>query len=218
MNSKPKLLLFKVPRLSSTLPRLEFEIKERLSCSYRLILFWNMSNSPELGLTLVFDLSMERTTGDNYEHDYPRWRTTPPKTWSVKHPWNRIETPSDCVHYPFILLSSQQRSKPSKIVGWFSQNHRTANPARAEPHIIWQRLLFFLPPSHRSPRALFFFLRGLCGGQRLWLRFQQLQMGHLPDLVIVTNIHFLTLVICYLPCIFWCFEMWELQRLRQIAF
>ena len=41
------------------------------------------------------------------------------------------------------------------MVGWFSQNHRTANPAR-EPHIIWQRGLSSLFPFPIVPRALSF--------------------------------------------------------------
>ena len=56
------------------------------------------------------------------------------------------------------------------MVSWWSQNYRTANPAR-EPPVIWPRHLFSLSPSHRAPRAFFFFLpslpatqRGLCGG------------------------------------------------------
>ena len=56
------------------------------------------------------------------------------------------------------------------MVSWLSQNYRTANPAR-EPPVIWPRHLFSLSPSHRAPRAFFFFLpslpatqRGLCGG------------------------------------------------------
>ena len=44
--------------------------------------------------------------------------------------------------------------KSIQIVGWFSQNHRTANPAR-EPQIIWQRTLFSFSLSHRAPRAVF---------------------------------------------------------------
>ena len=62
--------------------------------------------------------------------------------------------------------------KSVQIVGWFSQNNRNPNPA-SEPHVIWQRPLFSLSPSHRAPRALFFFLpslptsqKGLCRGER----------------------------------------------------
>ena len=83
----------------------------------------------------------------------------PSKNMKCKKSVKQDRTPSDYVHYPFIHLSSQQRSKVSKKVGWFSQNHRTANPARAEPHIIWQRPLFSLPPfpsfPARSPHSFF---------------------------------------------------------------
>ena len=92
----------------------------------------------------------------------------------VKNPRNRIETPSACAYYPFILLSFKQPSESSKyVVAWFSQNHKTANPAR-EPHVKWQRprFLSFLFPS--SPAGLLFFFspaisateRLLCGGER----------------------------------------------------
>ena len=43
----------------------------------------------------------------------------------------------------------QSALKSVQIVGWFSQNNRTANPA-SEPQIIWQRPLFSLSPSHRA--------------------------------------------------------------------
>ena len=73
---------------------------------------------------------------------------------------------------PFYTIIFTTAFKSIQIVGWFSQNHRTANPAR-EPHIIRQRPLFSFPPSHRAPRAVFFFLpslpttqRGLCGRER----------------------------------------------------
>ena len=46
--------------------------------------------------------------------------------------------------------------KSVQIVGWFSQNNRNPNPA-SEPHVIWQRPLFSLSPSHPAPRALFSF-------------------------------------------------------------
>ena len=56
---------------------------------------------------------MERTTVDNSEHDYGGQQLQN-KTSIVKNPWNRIKTLSDCVYYPFTLLSLQQRSKASK--------------------------------------------------------------------------------------------------------
>ena len=72
---------------------------------------------------------------------------------------------------PFYTIIFTTAFKIIQIVGWLSQNHRTANPAR-EPHIIWQRPLLSLPPSHRAPSASFFFLpslpttqRSLCGGE-----------------------------------------------------
>ena len=150
-------------------------LKERLSCSIRLVLFWTISNSPELGLTLVFFLQMERTTVDNSEHDYPRWRTTAPKTINMKckKTVKQNRNPIRLRILPFYTIIFTTAFKSIQIVGWFSQNHRTANPAR-EPHSIWQSPLFSLPPSHRAPRASFFFLpslpttqRGLCGGESL---------------------------------------------------
>ena len=44
----------------------------------------------------------------------------------------------------------------AQIIAWFSQNHRTANPAR-EPHAIWQRPRFLSSPFHCSSRAFFLF-------------------------------------------------------------
>ena len=55
--------------------------------------------------------------------------------------------------------------KSVQIVGWFSQNNRNPNPA-SEPHVIWQRPLFPLSPSHRGPHALFFLLPSLPTGER----------------------------------------------------
>ena len=111
-----------------------------------------MNNSPELGLTLVFDLQMERTTVDNSEHGYPKWRTTAPKTKNmnckktVKQNRNPIRLRILTLLY-YYLHNSVQKHPNSRLV---KPNHRTANPAR-EPHTIWQSPLFSLPPSHRAP-------------------------------------------------------------------
>ena len=139
------------------------------------MLFWTISNSPELGLALVFDLQVERTTVDNSEHDYPRWRTTAPKTknmnWKKTVKQNR--NPIRLRILPFNTIIFTTAFKSIQIVGSFSQNHRAANPARG-PHIISQSPLFSLPSSHRASRASFFFLpslpttqRGLYGGESL---------------------------------------------------
>ena len=44
------------------------------------------------------------------------WRTTAPKTWIVKNPWNRIE--------PLLYYYLHNSVQKHPIVGWFSQNHR----------------------------------------------------------------------------------------------
>ena len=75
---------------------------------------------------------------------------------SVKQNRNPIRL---CI-LPFYTIIFTAMFKSIQIVGWFGQNHRAANPAR-ELHIIWQRPLFSLPPSHHSPCALFFFLPSL---------------------------------------------------------
>ena len=56
---------------------------------------------------------------------------------------------------PFYTIIFTTAFKSIQMVGWFSQNHRTANPAR-EPHIIWQRGLSSLFPFPIVPRALSF--------------------------------------------------------------
>ena len=105
---------------------------------------------------------MEENYNQNTEHDYTRWRTIALKRSKnrriVKNARNRIETPSACAYYPFILLSFKHPSESSKyIVAWFSLNHKTADPAR-EPHITWQRLRFLSFPFPSCPvRLLFFF-------------------------------------------------------------
>ena len=135
------------------LPSLELAIKERLPCSYRLILFWNMSYSLELGLTLVFDPYMERTTVDNSEHDYPRWQTTAPKTWIVKNRWNRMETPSDYVYYPlYYYLHNSIQKYPNSQLAWRKPQNKSGQ--RTAHHMVGASLL----SSHRAPRALFCFL------------------------------------------------------------
>ena len=111
---------------------------------------------------------MERTTVDNSEHDYPRWWTTAPKTWIVKNPWNRMETPSDCVYYPlyYYLHNSVQKHQNSRLVWPKPQNRKSGQ--RTAHYMVEASLL----PSHHSPHALFFFLpslpttqRGLCRGE-----------------------------------------------------
>ena len=119
-----------------------------------------MFNSPESGLTLVFDRHMEENYIQNTEHDYTRWRTIALKHSKnrriVKNARNRIETPSACAYYPFILLSFKHPSESSKyIVAWFRLNHKTANPAR-EPHITWQRLRFLSFSVPSCPARLLF--------------------------------------------------------------
>ena len=104
--------------------------KERLSCSFRLILFWTISNSPELGLTSVFVLQMERTTVDNSEHDYTRWRITAPKTENMncKKTVKQNRNPIRLRILPFNTIIFTTAFKSIQIVGWFSQNHKTATP------------------------------------------------------------------------------------------
>ena len=110
---------------------------------------------------------MERTTVDNSEHDYPRWRTTAPKTKNMncKKTVKQNRNPIRLRILPFntIIFTTAFKSIQNH-----SQNHRT------QPHTIWQSPLFSLPPSHRAQRASFLFLpslpttqRGPCGGESL---------------------------------------------------
>ena len=93
---------------------------------------------------------MERTTVDNSEHDYPRWRTTAPKTKNMncKKTVKQNRNPIRLRILPFntIIFTTAFKSIQNH-----SQNHRT------QPHTIWQSPLFSLPPSHRAPRASFLF-------------------------------------------------------------
>ena len=80
------------------------------------------------------------------------------KSMNCKKSMKQNRNPTRLRILPFILFTTLTTAfKSIQIVGWFSQNHRTTNKAR-EPHIIWQRPLFSLPPSHRAPRASFFLL------------------------------------------------------------
>ena len=74
---------------------------------------------------LVFDLQMERTTVDNSEHDYPRWRTTAPKTKNMncKKTVKQNRNPIRLRILPFntIIFTTAFKSIQNH-----SQNHRTA--------------------------------------------------------------------------------------------
>ena len=70
---------------------------------------------------------------------------------SVKQNGNYIKL---CI-LPFYTTIFTTAFRIVQIVDWFSQNHITANLVR-EPHVIWQRPLFSLSPSHRAPRAFSF--------------------------------------------------------------
>ena len=73
--------------------------------------------------------------------------------------------PHQIAHTTLLYYYLHNSVQAVQIVGWLSQNHRTANPAR-EPHIIWQRPLLSLPPSHRASSASFFVLPSLPTTQR----------------------------------------------------
>ena len=73
--------------------------------------------------------------------------------------------PHQIPHTTLFTIIFTTTFKSIQIVGWLSQNHRTANPAR-EPHIISQRPLLSLPPSHRASSASFFVLPSLPTTQR----------------------------------------------------
>ena len=113
-------------------------------------------------LMLVFDLQMERTTVDNSEHDYPRWRTTAPKTKNMncKKTVKQNRNPIRLRILPFntIIFTTAFKSIQNH-----SQNHRTATPHyMAESSLLSSpfpscpaRFLFISPqPSYNTKRPL----------------------------------------------------------------
>ena len=77
---------------------------------------------------------MERTTVDNSKHEWTEWK------------------PHQIAYTTLYTIIFTIAFKNIQIVGWFGQNHRTANLAR-ELHIIWYRPLFSLPI---IPHVLYF--------------------------------------------------------------
>ena len=111
---------------------------------------------------LVFDLQMERTTVDNSEHDYPRWRTTAPKTKNMncKKTVKQNRNPIRLRILPFntIIFTTAFKSIQNH-----SQNHRTATPHyMAESSLLSSpfpscpaRFLFISPqPPYNTKRPL----------------------------------------------------------------
>ena len=108
---------------------------------------------------------MERTTVDNSEHDYPRWRTTAPKTKNMncKKTVKQNRNPIRLRILPFNTIIFTTAFKSIQIVGWFSQNHRTATPHyMAESSLLSSpfpscpaRFLFISPqPPYNTKRPL----------------------------------------------------------------
>ena len=105
-----------------------------------------MNNSPELSLTLVFDLQMERTTVDNSEHGYPKWRTTAPKTKNMncKKTVKQNRNPIRLRILPFYTIIFTTAFKSIQIVGWLSQT--TEPQIRPENPRLYGRVLSSLFP------------------------------------------------------------------------
>ena len=97
---------------------------------------------------------MERTTVDNSEHDYPRWRTTAPKTKNMncKKTVKQNRNPIRLRILPFNTIIFTTAFKSIQIVGWFSQNHRTATP-----HYMAESSLLSSPFPSCPARFLFIF-------------------------------------------------------------